>query len=496
MPASPRNRQQALQGDDMDTTRDAGRDTADSLEASLQGAPSISRALARYVAGYRYDAIDPAARERAKYLMLDGIGIALASTQYDFAYRTLAGLTALSESSGSSVIGFQRGLSLRDAVLMNGLLVHGLDYDDTHVNAIVHPTASALPCALGVAEAMDAGGDALLAAYVLGVEVVTRLGLAAKGAFHHFGFHPTGIAAHFSCALQAGWLHGLTEQQLTMAQGIMGSTASGSQEFLEEGAWNKRVHPGWAGVAGITAASLAKHGFIGPTKVYEGRFGLFKSHLHEKEAESDYSQIVSGLGTRWEVADTSIKPFPICHLIHACADAALELRRRHELRPADIAEVRALLPRETMQIVAEPAENKIRPANSYDAKFSTQYVVATCLARGCFGLAELEPGALVNSEVLALAEKVICVTDPDTLFPKYFSGGLIITTRDGRTFTHHEPINRGCGERALGAEEIVAKFEQNAALAVSSAQADRILKAVLDVERLPAREFALRLQAA
>jgi 2-methylcitrate dehydratase PrpD len=146
---------------------------------------------------------------------------------------------------------------------------------------------------------MELNGQALLASYILGVEVSTRIGLAAKGAFHEFGFHPTGIAAHFACALQAGWLRGLTAHQLTMAQGIVGSTASGSQEFLEEGAWNKRIHPGWAGVAGITAAALAQHGFVGPTRVYEGRFGLFKSHLHEKEAESDYSQITSQFGTRW-----------------------------------------------------------------------------------------------------------------------------------------------------------------------------------------------------
>lgn len=461
-----------------------------SLDKAKAGKASIGACLADFVVEYSYDAIPPAVRARAKHLMLDAVGIALASTHYDFAHRTLSGLSELAEGGSGSLIGLAQRLPLRDAVLMNGLLVHGLDYDDTHVNAIIHPTSSAFPCALGVAEHMGKSGRDLLAAYILGVEIVTRLGLAAKGEFHHFGFHPTGIAAHFSCALQAGWLHGLTARQLAMAQGIVGSTASGSQEFLEEGAWNKRLHPGWAGVAGITAAALAKNGFVGPSHVYEGRFGLYKSHLHEQESQTDYAQITADLGQRWEVAATSVKPFPICHLAHACADSALEIRRKHGIRAEDIEHVRALLPQETLQIVAEPHENKVKPANSYDGKFSAQYAVATCFVRGRFGLAELEDEALRDADALALAQKVHCEVDPDTQFPRYFSGGLIVTMRDGREFRHHEPVNRGSGERALSESDIVAKFEENAELAVSRARVQQIREAVLNADAMDARELA------
>ncbi len=451
---------------------------------------TISSRLADFATGFSYEAIPAKVRERARYLILDAVGIALASTHYDFAHRALSGISAMSDGGDYSLIGMAQRLPLRDAVLMNGVLVHGLDYDDTHIDAIVHPTASALPCALGVAEHVGASGRDLLAAYVLGVEIATRLGIAAKGGFHHFGFHATGIAGHFSCALQAGWLQGLSARQLTMAQGIAGSTAAASQEFLEEGAWNKRMHPGWAGVAGITAASLAKGGFVGPSRTYEGRFGLFKSHLHEKEAEVDYGKITAGLGETWEVAATAVKPFPICHLIHACADAALELKRRHGLTASDIERIRALLPQETLHLVAEPEANKLKPANSYDAKFSAQFVVAACFIRGRFGLAELESDALADPEILALAKKVKCEIDPQATFPKYFSGGVVATTRDGRELKHHEPINRGAGERALTGDEIAAKFAENAELAVSRSRAEQIRDVVLAVDRLGAREFA------
>jgi len=451
---------------------------------------TIAERLARYVARFRYEDIPQATRERAKLLILDAVGIALASTHYDFAHRVLSGLRALDEGGGSSLINLPGKLALRDAVLMNGVLVHGLDYDDTHIRAIVHATASAFPCALGVAESANAAGSALLAAYVLGIEIATRISDAAGGRFHDFGFHPTGIAAHFSCALQAGWLYGLTPRQLVMAQGLMGSTAAGSQEFLEEGAWNKRVHPGWAGAAGITGAQLARAGFKGPTKPYEGRFGLFKSHLGETESKVRYEAIHDSLGDTWEVHNVAVKPYPICHLIHAAADSALILREKHSIEARDIEKIVAYVPQPTLHIIAEPPEIKVRPANEYDAKFSTQFVLATCLVKGRFGLAELLEETLRDTDILALAARVECQSDPEALYPQYFSGGVEIRMRDGRTFRHHEKVNRGAGDRALTASDIETKYYDNAALAVSRSRADQICEAVLGLEQRSARDLA------
>jgi len=471
---------------------------ATDIESTTDGRTSsqtVAEQLAQYVGRFRYEDIPEHTRERAKLLVLDAVGIALASTQYDFAHRILTGLNALNEGGGSSLIGLPGRLALRDAVLMNGALVHGLDYDDTHIRAIIHATASAFPCALGVAEATGASGRALLAAYVLGVETATRISDAAGGRFHDFGFHPTGLVAHFSCALQAGWLYGLTPRQLVMAQGLAGSTAAGSQEFLEEGAWNKRVHPGWAGSAGITAAQLARAGFKGPTKPYEGRFGLFKSHLHEVEASARYEVICETLGKTWEVHNVAVKPYPICHLIHACADSALILRDRHSIAHAEVERVVALVPQPTLHIIAEPVANKLRPANEYDAKFSTQFVISTCLVKGRFGLAELLDDTLLDSQVLALAAKVECAADPDTAYPQYFSGGVEIHMRDGRTFRHHEKVNRGAGDRALSQSDIEQKYFENASLAVGQSRAERICEAVLTLEQRPAAEFARLLAA-
>jgi 2-methylcitrate dehydratase PrpD len=184
-------------------------------------------------------------------------------------------MTELSAGAGNTpVIGVATKLSMRDAMLMNGILIHGLDYDDTHAAGVIHATASTFPCALGSAAQTGLDGEALLTAYVAGMEVGTRLASVAKGGFHQVGFHPTGLIGAFACTLVAGRLFGLNAAQMAMAQGIALSVGSGSMEFLQDGAWTKRMHPGWAGVAGVTAATLARHGFKGPRATYEGRFGV------------------------------------------------------------------------------------------------------------------------------------------------------------------------------------------------------------------------------
>ncbi|MDB5904766.1 MAG: 2-methylcitrate dehydratase [Betaproteobacteria bacterium] len=452
--------------------------------------PSISQRIAEFAVAAHYERLPQRIRERAKLHMLDVIGTALAATRFDFSHRALAGLLGLGEAGTHSLIGLKNRLPLRDAVLLNGILAHGLDYDDTHPGAIVHPSSSAFPCALGVAEKVDASGADLLTAYVLGVDIATRVGVTAAGAMHTAGFHTTGIAGHFGCVVAAGKLLGLSAEQLTKAQGLAGSTASALSEHRADGAWNKRMHPGWAGVGGITAALLARGGYLGTRRIYEGADGLFRSHTGERFEGLDLSTMTAGLGEKWLIDEVAIKPFPICHLLHACADSALALRRKHDLDADEIATVRALLHPETFHYVCEPAEMRRRPVSEYMAKFSVQYVVAACLVRGKFGFAELEPEALADRDILALAQRVSHEADPESQFPKYFSGGVVITTTDGRELVHMEKINRGAGERALTADDICAKFMDNAALVVSPHKASRIRDFVLEIERHGARDLA------
>jgi len=337
----------------------------ESAAPAAAAAPLIAKVLADFAHDLTSEAIPETVRERAKHLILDSTGIAFASGRYEFAHKSLTALAGLSGGGDVPVIGLKARLSPRDAALLNGILVHGLDFDDTHTGAVLHVTASIWPAVLSAAWMRGASGKDLVTAYVAGAEAITRLGAVGSGMFHQVGFHPTGLIGVFGCTLAAGTLMGLMSEALVIAQGIALSMASGSLEFLEDGAWTKRMHPGWAAQSGITAAALAHAGFVGPARAYEGRFGLFNIHLQEGIAVERWDRATAGLGTTWETSAVAVKPLPACHFTHACADAAMQLKKQHRFDVDDIVRIKALVPAEVVKTVCEPVANKRRPANAY-----------------------------------------------------------------------------------------------------------------------------------
>ncbi len=467
------------------------KDTATDLKADMP----IARALASFATRLSAEEIPATVSSRARLLMLDALGIALASTGYDFAHRAHSALAELGAGGSRRVIGFGTSLQPRDAAMLNGLLIHGLDYDDTHTPGVIHATAPVLPAALTMALETGATGEEMQTAYIVGMEVATRLGAVAKGGFHQVGFHPTGIVGIFGATVAAGRLGGLTEAQLAAAQGIALSMASGSLEFLQDGAWTKRMHPGWAASAAITAVTMARHGYVAPKAVYEGRFGFFNLYLGERAARVDLSIATAELGETWELLNVAVKPMPACHFTHACADAAVALRAEHELKADDIEEVIAFVPEEVIKTVCEPRETKIKPQNSYDAQFSIPYAVASGLLRGHFGLPDLDAEGYTAPEVLAFMPRVRHEADPNSRFPKYYSGEVVVRTRDGREFRHREDVNRGAADRPLTADDITAKYNENAYTIWSAGRAETLRTAILSLHEAESLDRIERLLA-
>ncbi|MEM0990545.1 MAG: MmgE/PrpD family protein [Pseudomonadota bacterium] len=422
----------------------------------------IAEALSSFAAGLAHDSIPAEVRTRAVHHMLDAAGIAVASTRYPFAHPVLAGLQALGDKGDVPVFGMAARLSARDAATMNGYLCHGLDYDDTHISGVVHPTASVLPAVFSAAAMTGATGREMVTAFIIGVETAARLGTCAQSAFHQVGFHPTGIVGIFGCVLAVGRLMGLNAQQLVHAQGLALSQASGSLQFLEDGAWNKRFHPGWAAQSALVACALAREGFHGAPAPYDGRFGFFNIFGGKFTDWVDLSYATRDLGAKWELMETGIKPFPTCHLTHACIDAAITLSGK--LDPAKIAKIEARVPEQAFTTVCEPATNKYRPTSDYDAKFSLVYLTACALLKGRLTLDELEPAYYTDTEILTLTDKVTHAPYEDSPFPAAYSGHVRVIMQDGTVLEADERVNRGAADRPLSNAEIVAKYRDNAAL--------------------------------
>jgi 2-methylcitrate dehydratase PrpD len=287
----------------------------------------------------------------------------------------------------------------------------------------------------------------------------------------------------------AAKLWGLDAAGITAAQGIVGSMSAGLLEFLEDGSWTKRLHPGWAASSGMTAAAFAEQDWRGPAAVYEGRFGLYATHLQQRD--SDPSAVADGLGERWELMRTAVKPYPICHFIHAFADATLALRSEHGVRAEDVRSIRCAIHPVPGKVVCEPPANKWAPRDEYDAKFSLPYVVATVLRRGRFGLAELDDDALGDPATLELTRKVDVVEDHEGAFPRAYSGYVELELHDGTRLTRREQVNRGHDERPLTNADIDAKFAETIGTAADPATADRVRAAVLGLgDDTPAIDFA------
>jgi 2-methylcitrate dehydratase PrpD len=452
---------------------------------------TLSQRVADFVASRTWDSIPAAVRERAALVMLDAIGTAFAASRYPFAPVAFSALSGLG-SGDSVVIGMDAKLALRDAVVMNGILVHGLDYDDTYLPGSVHLSASCVPVVLGMGAHTQASGKEMLLACVLGLEISARIAAAAKGGFVSAGFHATGIAGVFGSTVAAGRLMQFDAAQHTLAQGVALSVTSGTLQPLQDGSWTKRLHPGWAGASGITAAAFARSGYVGPAQAYEGRFGLYTCFLGEHKASAQPDTVVEGLGDTWEFTRTSIKLFPACHQLHAFMNAAITLSREQTFNADNVASVRALICDAAVPLVCEPLASKLKPASSYSAQFSLPYSVACALMRGKFGLNEIEAPSYTDAALLKLASKVSYEIDPHPGFPKSRSGEVIVKMNDGSELRCRNNI---LPDEPASAGAIIGKFLHNTDGVIPHMQVERIRDAVLGIERVTdAGEFTRMLR--
>jgi 2-methylcitrate dehydratase PrpD len=444
-------------------------------------AVSAARRLARFALGLRLDDVPAPVVARARLLALDTLGNCLAASRDDFARAVIETAERLGGPAESTVIGSGAKVGAPNAVLANATLAHGLDFDDTREDAIVHTGCVAVTVALAVAEAAKAGGREALEAAVAAVEVMCRVGLAVPGAFHARHFHPTAITASFAAAAAAARLRRLSEDQLVCAFGICGSQAAGVIEYLADGTWTKRLHPGWNAHAGVVATILAESGFTGPETVLEGAHGLYAAFAGGHDA-ARLEALLDTLGRRWELAGLTFKPYPCGSIAQPYMDCAMRLRARRRFPPASIRAVTCRTAAGPLPRLWEPLAAKHAPPNGYAAKFSLPYLVAVILVKGRAGLAEFEDGAVSDPEVLAVTRKVTYELDPSIDYPRQFVGDVEITLADGQVLRERQDRPRGGPDDPLTREELEAKFRGNAVV-LPPEKIERVIRLVdtLDV---------------
>src|SRR5262245_61180127 len=451
---------------------------------SLNVVPPLASQVSEWVSGIRYEDLPSDVVESTKLRVLDVIGLALAGAETAFGRSTIAAAMAMSPPGPARIFGTGDAVAAPTAAFANASLSQALEYDDTHNESIVHMSSPAVAASLALASLRTVTGRELILSIAVANEISCRVGSVSSGQFHRRGFHPTGFFAPFGIAAGIGKILGLDAQRLAWAEGTAGSCAAGLLECWVDGTQTKFLHSGFAAQSGLTAALLAESGVSGPPNVFEGRFGLFASHLQDPAVTKNYGRISDGIGTHWESRNSSFKPFPTAHVLHPYVSAILRLRARG-LRAADVDRIECPVAEFNVSIVCEPVVEKCAPATQAHCRVCLQYTMAEALYVGSLGKNAYGGAMRLNPEALELARKVDYAVDPTFPGPGRFKGAVRVTLKDGRVLEEIEEYNRGSAENPMDEAELRAKFDDNAGGFLSAAQRDRLAQEVGRAESLP-----------
>jgi 2-methylcitrate dehydratase PrpD len=404
----------------------------------------------------RARASSPAFRDTAEKLLIDIAGLCVAARGMDY---TRAALQAWESSGGCTAIGHGRALDAAGAAFVNGTAAHGEDFDDTFEGGPVHAGAVIVPAILAVSEREKLSGADALCGLAVGTELMCRGAMVAPKRIHKAGFHPTAVLGTMGAAAGVAAALRLSSSQFVNALGIAGSMASGIIEYLAEGAWTKRLHPGWAAQSGIRAADLARAGFVGPRTVLEGTHGFY--YAFARGAEGDWAKLVDGFGERWVASTIAFKPYACGTMTQPYIDCARRLAKK--VRLDDIAEVVCETAEGIVHRLWEPLADKQRPPNAYFAKFSQPYCIAAGFVLGHAGLDAFTEERVRDERIRSLAAKIRYEIDPDNPYPDEFTGHVRVKLKDGTTLEERQPHMRGGAKEPLERADIEEKFRLNCA---------------------------------
>ena len=453
--------------------------------------PGIVVELAEWAASVEYASLPADVAADTGPRVLDIIGLALAALPLDTSRAAVGYAAETGGAPQASAVGVSAKLPAAQAAFVNGVLAHSLDYDDTHLPSILHPSASVVPAVLAAAERHQRSGAEVIAAVAVGLELCIRLGMAGydherrQSTFFEHGQHATSICGTVAGAAAAAKLAGLDAAGISSAMGVAASMASGIIEANRSGGTVKRMHCGWAAHAAVTAAELVARGITGPPTALEGRFGFYAAFLHGR---FDAAALTDGLGQRWAQPAIHYKPYPANHFTHAVIDAGLAFRA-DGVTAGDIASVEIGVAGPTVRTIGEPLDVKQAPETGYQAQFSGPYAFAAALAGGGglgLGLDDFTDELARDPGRRALMARTTVVADAecDAIYPDELPAVVRVRTTGGDDLIQRVLANRGGPARPLTTDELATKYRDNAGRVLPAAAVDAIESAAASLASL------------
>jgi 2-methylcitrate dehydratase PrpD len=342
------------------------------------------------------------------------------------------------------------------AAWVNGTMAHACNYGDTHDGAVLQASVSVVPAALAAAQLVNASGKEFLAAVVVGLETVCRLGVSTRMGISESGYMYTSLFGGFGATLAVAKVMGLSTAQIINALGIAYSQVSGNQQASRDAALAKRMQPGFAAMAAVLSGQLAQRGISGSQGTFDGADGFLRVYLH---GQCDSDALREGLGERFEMLQLSCKPYPCSRFTHTAIDAVLDLRAQG-LKAADVARIEIGLNRQAYEAVRGYSDPKKLPMTLVQAQFSVPLVVAAALVDGCVRLGHFSKQALLREDLQVLAKRVSTHVDEgiERASSRNVSPvSLVVSLHSGKKLTHQVFLPLGHPSKPMEMMDLEAK---------------------------------------
>ena len=332
---------------------------------------SYTGALSRFVVDYRFEDIPPYVVEVARKCVLDWIGVTVGAVGQPLVLLLKETIEDMGGRQQASIMGYGTKTTMASAALMNGTMAQTLDYDDAHSGVRTHPSAPLVAAIIAVAEPLGLSGRDLITAFVIGCEVMLRVGYALGRTYYERGWHSTSILGRLGSAAGISKVYALDAGQVSMALGLAATQAGGLRDTF--GTMAKPFHSGKAAMDGLIAVMLVKKGFTGPVSILDPEAGFAQVFSPEYEPE----RLLTDLGKDYYTAGISFKPYAACLLVHPVIDALIALRQRMRLNINSIREIRVSIAPFNLEVVGNPA-----PEDGMQGKFSLHMGAALAVAYG------------------------------------------------------------------------------------------------------------------
>ena len=456
-----------------------------------------TKLLANFVANATPKQLNQDLREKVKEVVIDYIGVVVGAidnaASSDAIYRSVLALQGNGNSGKCTVLSKGAPHMLPQyAGLVNSAWGHSMDFDDTYAEGSLHAGVTAISAAMTEAEVLgkEATSEQFMLAVAVSYEVTCRLGAAAGMAAYDRGFHNTSTAGIFGAVAAISVLRRLPTETIEMAFGLAGSKAAGSMQYLDNGSWNKRLHPGFAVHDAFMCVGMAEAGVIGATRIIEGKNGFLNAY--SPKPDPDLYRLTDNLGSDWHWLASSLKPYPACRMTHGFIELCGNIHTAHggKVTAKDLKAITLTMSPFCNRLIGDPIPNKIHPENTIDGQFSAYFQVSNALVYGSnTGLQAYQ--RLQDKDIHAQCDIITVTTDSSMTG---FAAKMKVEWADGKVEDLRQDYPLGEVQHPFTRDRVDEKFLGLAGPVYGKEKARKIIETIDAIERYSVEDLLVLLR--